>query len=295
VRDAYRKDGAHPTTVGYGYTSDPISGLTYDSLFVALDLAIKEPWRVLDVDQAGCSVEGCNGYILRKTRFRKSGENVFERITISEETGSATFGICDAGGRLGDVERVLTIHTPLRLEMYERSTSSGLRLDWKASYSTAHEVFANLVKLAKELKSPRDVVGYGIASKPITGMDQDTLWRAMLYSMRNPAECGLKVDEVCVRDMKGYMHRTMRLHKVSGSPTVADNIRVIESAREITYRPVIKGVESEEERVFALRTDPLRIEMFNRNSKDEMRLDWQAPRSVCFGLFQTTAEAAKCM
>merc|ERR1719429_881423 len=154
----------------------------------------------------------------------------------------------------------------------------------------------NLVQLAKKVEnSSSDVVGYGLASKPITDLSQDTLWKAMLYAMRNPAQCGLKVDGVTVRDMSGYMHRTMRILEKPGSPTVTDNIRVIESAQEITYRPVVNGVESEEERVFALRSDPLRFEMFCRHSKDEMRLDWSAPRSVCIPVFDATTAAAQRM
>merc|ERR1711902_114441 len=109
------------------------------------------------------------------------------------------------------------------------------------------------------------------------------------------AECGLKVDGVTTRDMAGFMQRTMRILEKPGSPTVTDNIRVMESAQEITYRPVNHGVESEEERVFALRMDPMRLEMFCRHSKDEMRLDWQAPRSICVPVFDATAAAAQRM
>ena len=59
------------------------------------------------------------------------------------------------------------------------------------------------MQFAKEMESSSsDVMGYGLASKPITGMSQDALWKAMLYAMRNPAECGLKVDGVSLRDMK---------------------------------------------------------------------------------------------
>merc|ERR1712242_448471 len=160
-----------------------------------------------------------------------------------------------------------------------------------APYGVAQETFSNLVQLAKKVESSSsDVVGYGLASKPVTGVSQDALWRAMLYAMRNPAVCGLKVD-----DMSGYMQRTMRLLGKPGSPTVTDNIRVIESAKEITYRPVVNNVESEEDRVFALRADPLRLEMFCRRSKDEMRLDWQAPRSVCVPVFDATVVAAQRM
>merc|ERR1712241_923933 len=281
AREAKNMDGTQPTTVGYGITSDPIRECSYDSLFAAVEIAIKEPWRAIEVEQVGCSVEDCDGYTLRKMKLKATGENVVERIIINEETGSVTYNKCDASGRPGDVERVLAVHTPLRLEFYERSARSGLRVDWKAPIGVARDTFTNIVQLAKKVESSSsDVVGYGLASKPITGVSQDALWEAMLYAMRNPAECGLKVNRVSVRDMSGYMQRTMRLLGKPGSPTVTDNIRVIESAKEITYRPVVNNVESEEERVFTMRADPLRMEMFCRHSKDEMRLDWQAPKSV---------------
>ena len=59
----------------------------------------------------------------------------------------------------------------------------------------------------------------------------------------------------------------------------------------ITYTPVINGVEPAEERVFALRTDPLRFKMFSGNAIDNMRSKWQAPRSVCTEGFDRTATA----
>merc|ERR1719361_2415149 len=283
VKEAQLKDGAQPTTVGYGITSDPIRGVSYDSLFAAVDLSIKEPWRAIDVDQASCSIEDCNGYTLRKMRLTATGEKVVERITINEEIGTVTYNKCDASGKPGDVERVLTINTPLRLEFYERSARSGLRVDWKAPFGVARDTFSNLVQLAKKIESSTsDVVGYGLASQPVTDSNQDSLWRGMLYAMRNPAACGLKVDGVSVKDMQGYMQRTMRILEKPGSPTVTDNIRVIESAQEITYKPVVNGVEAGEERVFALRKDPL-------------RLDWQAPKSICIPVFDATVAAAQRM
>merc|ERR550532_2675248 len=275
-------------------TSDPVRELTYDSLFAAVGLSIKEPWRVIDVDQTGCSVEDCAGYTLRKMKLSATGENVVERITINEESGFFSYNKCDANGRPGDVERVLAIHKPLRLEFFERSARSGLRVDWKAPYSMASDTFLNIVQIAKTIeKSSSDKVGYGLASKPLSEASQDELWKAMLFAMRNPAECGLKVDSVAIRDMTGFMQRSMLLLEKSGKPTVTDNIRVLEQAQEITYRPVTGGQEGEEERVFALRTDPMRLEMFTRNSKNGMRLDWQAPLSVANEIFDRTAEAAK--
>merc|ERR1719232_1832189 len=206
VREAKRMEGVQPTTVGYGITSDPIREASFDSLFAAVGLSIKEPWRVIDVDQAGCSVQDCDGYTIRKMKLRATGEKVVERITINEEIGSVTYNKCDASGRPGNVERVLAIHTPLRLEFYERSANSGLRVDWKAPISVARDAFSNIVQLAKKMESSSsDVVGYGLASKPITDLSQDTLWKAMLYAMRNPAECGLKVDNVVLQDKPGFL------------------------------------------------------------------------------------------
>merc|ERR1712209_48268 len=163
VREAKRMEGMQLTTVGYGITSDPIRDISYDSLFAAVGISIKEPWRAINVDQAGCSVEDCDGYTLRRMKLSATGEKVVERITINEEAGTVTYNKCDASGRPGDVERVLAINTPLRLEFYERSARSGLRVDWKAPYGVARDTFSNLVQLAKKLQSSSsDVVGYGL-------------------------------------------------------------------------------------------------------------------------------------
>jgi len=293
VQEAKRMEVSKPAFVGYGITSDPILDCSYDSLLVAAQLAVKEPWRAIEVDQTGCSVKDCPGHTLRKMKLKATGEIVTERITINEEIGMITYNKCDANGSPGDVERVLAIHTPLRLEFFERSARSGLRVDWKAPYGMASDTFSNIVQLARQIEtSSSDVISYGIASKPIVGASQDGAWKAMLYAMRKPAECGLNVDNVAVCDKDGFMQRTMRLAGKPGSPTVTDNIRVNESAQEIAYRPVVNNIEGIEERIFALRTDPLRFEMYCRNSKDEMRLSWQAPRSIATEIFEATAAIA---
>merc|ERR1719330_1601845 len=293
VQEARRMDASKPSIVGYGITSDPIRSCSYDSLLSAAQLAIKEPWRVIEVDPTGCSIEERQGYTLRKMKLKATGEWVIERITVNEEIGTITYNKCDPNGLPGDVERVLAVHTPLRLEFYERSAKSGLRVDWKAPYAMASDTFSNLVQLAVQIETTRsDVVGYGLASKPISELSQDAVWKGMLFAMRNPADCGLNVDQVSISDKIGYMQRSMRILGKPGSPTVTDNLRIVESALEITYRPVINGVESAEERVFALRTDPLRFEMFCRRGTDNLRLDWQAPRSICTDVFDKTLKAA---
>merc|ERR1739844_102169 len=293
VQEAKCMEVSKPAFVGYGITSDPILDCSYDSLLVAAQLAVKEPWRAIEVDQTGCSVKDCPGHTLRRMKLKATGERITECITINEEIGTITYNKCDANGRPGDVERVLAIRTPLRLEFFERSARSGLRVDWKAPYSMASETFSNIVQLARQIEaSSSDVIGYGVASKPIVGANQDTAWKAMLYAIRQPAECGLKVDNVSVYDKTGFLQRTMRLAGKPGTPFVTDNIRVNESAQEIAYRPVSSNTEGVEERIFALRTDPLRFEMYSRSSKDQMRMDWQAPRSVAMDIFEATASVA---
>merc|ERR1712203_1329124 len=296
VREASRMEGSRPSIVGYGITSDPVRGCSYDALFAAVGVAIREPWRAIEVDQASCSIQDCPGFILRKMKLKASGELVTERITVNEEMGFVSYNKHDTSGRPGDVERVLAIHTPLRIEFYERSARSGLRVDWKAPYQMAQDTFSNLVQVAKGMTSSSGAtIGFGLASKPLDGMTQDAVWRAMLTAMRDPVGAGMKVDSVRVQDMSGYMQRSMRLLEKPGSPTVTDNIRVMEGAREILYRPVKNGQESEEERVFALRTGPLRFEMFSRNARDSMRFDWTAPRSVAISVFDSTAAVARRM
>merc|ERR1719189_1110789 len=158
----------------------------------------------------------------------------------------------------------------------------------------ARDTFSKIVQLAKTIETKSsDVVGFGLASKPLIGASQDELWKAMLFAMRNPAACVLQVDSVAIRDLSGFMQRSMRLTGKPGKPTVTDNIRVLEQAQEITYRPVTNGQEGEEERVFALRADPLRLEMFSRRPTDGMRLDWQAPCAMVNEIFDRTAEVAQ--
>merc|ERR1740123_1129326 len=144
VREASRMEGSKPSTIGFGITSDPVRECCYDSLFAAVGIAIREPWRAIEVDQASCSTQECQGYILRKMKLQASGELVTERITINEEIGIVSYNKCDSSGRPGDVDRVLAINTPLRLEFYERSARSGLRVDWKAPFAMARDTFSNL-------------------------------------------------------------------------------------------------------------------------------------------------------
>merc|ERR1719447_1014380 len=118
-------------------------------------------------------------------KLTATGEIVKEKITINEEIGEVTYNKCDAQGNPSNMERVLAVHTgPLRMEFYQRNASDGLRTNWQAPYKVAQAAFGNIVKLGQNLeKNKSDIIGYGVASKPMTGMDKDSLWRAMLFSV----------------------------------------------------------------------------------------------------------------
>ena len=88
VQGARRMDSSKPANVGYGITPDPIRDCSFDSLISAAQLAIKDPWRVIEVHQTGCSIEDFQDYTLRKMKLKAIGECVTERITINEEIGT---------------------------------------------------------------------------------------------------------------------------------------------------------------------------------------------------------------
>lgn len=297
IREAKRMDSEKPTIIGYGISSDPISNLQYDSLFIAIENTIKDPSLADDVDPSFTKVNECDGYIRRSFKLRSSGEQISEKVTIFEEVGEVVFCKLKPNGRDGPIERVIAVHTgPLRMELYERETGSDLRKSWNEPYSAAVDYFTKIVTEAKKIeKEHLDVIGYGISSKPSTGMDADCMWKSMLYCIRNPAKCGMNVTNVKITDNKGYMTRTMTLKDKPGKPTVTDNVYVDESAREIIYRTVAQGRESADERVFVVREEPLRMEMFSRHAKDHLRAHWTAPRGVATMIFDEVTEIGQLM
>ena len=130
-------------------------------------------------------------------------------------------------------------------------------------------------------------------SAPLVGIRADAAWQAMHFATRHPAG-SLVVDQVALSALPGGItRRSMRLVGKPGQPQVIDNVRVNELAKEITVRPVVNGVELAEERVFALRTGPLRFKMLCRRPASVERLYSCDPRSVCTAVFDRTAAAAE--
>jgi len=105
----------------------------------------------------------------------------------------------------------------------------------------------------------------------------------------------MNVSNVRITDNKDHMTRKMILNDLPGKPEVADNVYVDESAKEIIYRSIERGLESSDERVFCARDSPLRMEMYSRHSRDHLRAHWNAPRSVAKQIFDEVFEIGQLM
>ena len=98
--EAQLKDCATPVTAGYGITAGPTCGVSVVSSFAAEGLSIKEPWRVINVDLTGCSIEDCSGYITREVKLTAAGEKAVTRITVKEGLAlSPTTGVTRSAGQ----------------------------------------------------------------------------------------------------------------------------------------------------------------------------------------------------
>jgi hypothetical protein len=276
---------ASPTTVGLGVRTAPIHCASFDSLLTAMEITIRQPWLVMDVDEASFKGEECEGYYKRTMKLNATGQVVTEHMVIDEENGEII-------SALGELERVACIHKdPLRLEWYQRSKHDKVRSDWGLPYPLAKEVMSKYVSMAKEIEERQsDTVDYGLHTSPIE-YPHDDLWKAMVFWIYNPDGCGMQVDQVNVQDKEGFVTRTMR--QISENRTVTENIRLLEGAQEILIRKVKNGVESETEGVLALRTEPLRCEYHCRSIKTEMKQISKEPSSSVQEIFDCILNAVK--
>lgn len=299
VKEGKRLDKETPTVIGYGITSDPVRDASFDSLMIAVNKTITDPALVHDIVPKSVVIREENGYIIRRFQLKANNETVMEKVTINEEAGEVTYNKLLKDGNTSDLDRVLAIHRdPLRIEFYERNKMDNTRCDWQAPYKVAVQTLTQIVTMAKKIESmDQEVIGYGISSKAMAGLSQDSLWKAMLFCIRNPDRAGMNVSNVKVFDNDHYMTRFMNLTDKKDKPLVIDNVYVDEESQEIKYRvlELKRGGESLDERIFAIRTSPLRCEMWCRHAKDELRVDWQAPKAVAQEVFNKVGELAMMM
>jgi len=180
--------------VGFGIVSDPIPECSYDSLFNALYASVVQPWTVIDVDRATCQVTECNGYVEREMTMTATGERVLERVTVDEEIAEVAFTQCDGRGWPYEVEHVFAIHTPLRLEFYERHVSGGIRLDSQLSAGAARCTLENIIEMAMRMEEAQDVLAearadgldsqlQNLAARP-EAIASGRSWRELLGALR---------------------------------------------------------------------------------------------------------------
>lgn len=275
-----------PTTVGLGVSSAPIHRASFDALFTAIETTIRQPWLVIGVDEASFKGEDCEGFYKRTMKINSTGEVVTEHVVVDEEDGEITYS------KGGELERVVVIHkNPLRLEWYQRNAHDKVRKEWELPYTVAKEAMSKYVSMAKEIEERQsDTVDYGMHTSPVE-YPHDAVWKAMVFWIRNPNGCGMKVDQVKVEDKKGHVLRSMR--RISDNRVVTQHIRLNEGAQEILLRTVKKGEESNDECVLALRTEPLRCEFHCRSAKDEMRVLSKEPASSVQEIFNCIINAVK--
>jgi len=291
IKTANRFAEEPPTVVGLGVTSAPFLRVSYPSLFAAVEKTIAMPWLIQNVNESECSGSDCQGYYSRSMKMLHSGEVVREHIKIDEEKGEVTFTKLGRDVRPSDKQRVLKFtKDPLRIEFFERSVSTGARVQWAAPYKLAKNVFTKLTEIAEELEAKQHaIVGYGMVSHPYT-CTRDKLWKAMSAVLREPSRFGIKVDQVMCQDQAGFLKRSFRI--ISQNRVKVENVRINERAQEFIFKTIKDGRESEVEHVWTLATNPLRCEIHSRKASDQMRVRWELPQEQANEIFDAFLTAS---
>ena len=244
-------------TVGLGLCSYATHDVFYDSLFTPFELSTLQPWLVRLAKESDCTVTDCGSHV-KLVVTRGNGKLEKDLVTLNEQKGEVTF--VEEGY---DVEYVMVILKNVYCyEIHQRNIRDKARAAFGLRSVVVKDTMSAMVKLARQIdESASDVVGYGMVSHPMTS-SRDKLLRAMLSFLSRSADCGMLVDGVSFQEKAGYMMRSMRL--ILTNKVLTDNIWVNEVAQEIIFRSVKGGVEDIEERVLALRTEPLRCQIHCR-------------------------------
>merc|ERR1719210_1817244 len=171
-------------------------------------------------------------------------------------------------------ERVIALRMqPLRLEFYSRSVSTGARVHWAAPVAPLQAMMPKLVQFGG---SSQQVAGQGWISPAITETTAESLWAALDNCTRNPQNYKDVSNALCT-DGAGFLVRRMTINATG--KTVEEHIRSDKIKGEMTFRLMDMYTKQEvgEERVIALRMQPLRLEFYSRSVSTGARLHWAAP------------------
>jgi len=220
---------------------------------------------------------------------KSTTENIYEYEGAHEVVYRQT-----TNGQEGPTERVVAVRThPMQLEFCERNTADGFRVNWTVPKSVVLETVGKFLAEARRVQGVApSVIGYGITSDAVQGLNYDDLQAAVAASIRNPERVIDVVSGSCtVTDGSGYLQRSMTLS--FNGERVTERITINEEAGEYSYNKLRNGALSPFERVLAIRKDPLRMEFFERSARGNMRVNWQAPYDVARNVFTQMVNLAR--
>ena len=137
------------------------------------------------------------------------------------------------------------------MEFFHRHVSDGYRSYWEAPLDSVKQMVEELVDYAAKNEGKGGVVGLGIRSEEIKGVSHDSLWRAMMESIRDPARF-FACSDVSIKECAGFVQRTI----TANGETYLENIYEDEPSCEIVYRKLVNGSETDHERATAPRAHP---------------------------------------
>merc|ERR1712242_657055 len=126
----------------------------------------------------------------------------------------------------------------------------------------------------------------------VTTSTWDGRWAALILKARNPQKFKMDVSDVSVADRPGYLARSMTINQTG--KRVEEHIYASERKGEIIYRLVDAATkrETDDERVIAVKEEPLRMEFFHRHVSDGYRSYWQAPLDSVTQMLQELVDYA---
>ena len=252
TKGAPAKKAAGAGVVGMGWSSPEVTTSTWDGLWEALIYKARNPQK-FKMDVSNVSVADRPGFLARSMTINPTGANVTEHIYANERQGEIIYRIVDPKTkRETDDERAIAVKEgPLRMEFFHRHVSDGYRSYWEAPLDSVKQMVEELVDYAAKNEGKGGVVGLGIRSEEIKGVSHDSLWRAMMESIRDPARF-FACSDVSTKECAGFAQRTT----TANGETHPENIYEDEPSCEIVYRNLVNGSETDHERVTAPRAHP---------------------------------------
>jgi len=159
-----------------------------------------------------------------------------------------------------------------------------LRAAWKKAQDQSSQAPMGTTTATSQMTAG-EPVGMGWTSPTVTSTNLDGLWAAMVYKARNPQKF-MDVSNVTVADRPGFIARSMTINPTG--KRAEEHIYANERTGEMIYRIVDPDTkqETDDERVIAVKENPLRMEFFHRHVSDGYRIYWQAPVGSVQGMVQ---------